>query len=69
MTPVLWVILAVVVVVVGWVILQPQRWGKRDSGGSDGGTSVGVDGTGRRNHDNDGDGNDGDGGGDGGGGD
>jgi predicted permease len=60
-------IFAVIVVVVGWIILQPQRWGKRDSGNSDGGyTTVGVHG--RRDHDNDNDGDGGDGGGDGGGG-
>ncbi|MBN9346496.1 MAG: hypothetical protein J0I48_09905 [Devosia sp.] len=65
MTLTQWLILAVIAVVVGWIILQPQRWGKRDSGSSDGGnTTVGVDG--RRDHDGDGDG---DGGGDGGGGD
>ena len=46
-------------------VASVQRWGKRDSGSSDGGnTTVGVDG--RRDHDGDGDG---DGGGDGGGGD
>lgn len=60
-------ILAVVVIVVGWIILQPQRWGKRDGSGGDSGTAIGVDGTGRRSYrDND---SDGDGGGDGGGGD
>ena len=61
-------ILAVVVVVVGWIILQPQRWGKRDRGYSDGGnTTVGINGR-RSDRDNDHDGDGGDGGGDGGGG-
>ena len=64
-----WLIVAVIAVVVGWVILQPQRWGKRDDS-SDSGTAIGVDGTGRRSRaDDDSDSGDGDGGGGDGGGD
>jgi hypothetical protein len=61
-------ILIVIALGVGWIILQPQRWGKRDSGYSDGGhTTVGIDGR-RNDRDNDHDGDGGDGGRDGGGG-
>jgi hypothetical protein len=64
-----WLIYGGIAIVVGWIILQPQRWGKRDEGSFDGGnTTVGVHPDHR--HDND-DGSDSDGdggGGDGGGG-
>ena len=56
----------VVVVVVGWIILQPQRWGKRDSGNGSEGGFYAADSHRRDDDDNDGDGGDG---GDGGGGD
>lgn len=61
-----WVLAGVVVVVFAFIILRPDRWNTRTRRRSDGGTTVGVDGTSRRDRDNDND-NDGDGGSDGGG--
>jgi hypothetical protein len=63
-----WLIYGGIAVVVGWIILQPQRWGKRDEDSFDSGTPVGVH-PGHRRDDDDGSDSDGDGGGDGGGGD
>jgi hypothetical protein len=61
-----WLIYGAIAIVVGWIILQPQRWGKRDEGNFDGGnTTVGVHPDHR--HDNDDGDSDGGGGGDGGG--
>lgn len=68
MTITQWLIGIGVAVVVGWIILQPQRWGKRDSGDSSEGGFYASDGSHRRGDDDDGD-SDGDGGDDGGGGD
>jgi hypothetical protein len=63
-----WLLAGLVVVIFAFVILRPDLWGRRDRRRADGGTAVGVDGTGRRrDDDNDGDSSDG-GGGDGGGG-
>jgi hypothetical protein len=59
-----WLIYGGIAIVVGWIILQPQRWGKRDEDSFDSGTPVGVH-PHRRDHD-DGSDSDGDGGGDGG---
>lgn len=67
-----WLLAGLVALVFAFVILRPDLWrrtGSRRNRG-DGGTSVGVDGTGRRDRDDDNDGDGGsDGGGDGGGGD
>ena len=61
-----WLIYGGIAIVVGWIILQPQRWGKRDEGSFDGGnTTVGVHPDHRNDND---DGSDSDGDGDGGGG-
>lgn len=64
-----WFLAGLVALIFVFVILRPDRWGKRDRRRSDG-TTVGVDGSSRRDRDNDND-SDGasDGGGDGGGGD
>jgi hypothetical protein len=64
-----WLIYGGIAIVVGWIILQPQRWGKRDEGSFDsGGTPVGVHPNHRRDSDDsDSDGDGGDGGGGGGG--
>ena len=62
-----WLIYGGIAIVVGWIILQPQRWGKRDEGSFDGGTAVGVHPDHRHDHDDDGSDSDGGGGGDGGG--
>ncbi len=65
-----WLLAGLVFVGFAFVILRPDLWGRRGPGSSqsDGGTAVGVDGTGRRGDDgNDGDSDGGDGGGDGGG--
>lgn len=61
-----WLLAGLVAVIFAFVILRPDRWGTRTRRRSDG-TTVGVDGTGRRDRDNDND--DSDGGSDGGGGD
>ena len=64
-----WLVFAGIAAVVGWIILQPQRWGKRDEDSYDGGTMVGVHPDNRHDSDDGSDADGGDGGGDGGGGD